>query len=65
MTKKERENPAIINGSRRKRIADGSGTSVQEVNRLMKQFDDMRRMMKMMSNKGNAQRMMRGMPGLR
>lgn len=65
MTKKERENPSVINGSRRKRIADGSGTSVQEVNRLMKQFDDMRRMMKMMSNKGNAQRMMRNMPGMK
>jgi signal recognition particle subunit SRP54 len=65
MTKTERENPALMNGSRRKRIADGSGTSVQEVNRLMKQFDDMRRMMKMMSNKGNAQRMMRNMPGMK
>jgi len=65
MTKAERENPTLMNGSRRKRIAKGSGTSVQEVNKLMKQFDDMRRMMKMMSTKGNAQRMMRKIPGMR
>jgi signal recognition particle subunit SRP54 len=65
MTKAERENPSLMNGSRRKRIADGSGTSVQEVNRLMKQFDDMRRMMKMMSTKGNAQKIMRNMPGMK
>jgi signal recognition particle subunit SRP54 len=53
MTPDERETPAIINGSRRKRIATGSGTNIQEVNRLIKQFDDMRRMMKMMTtNKG-------------
>ncbi|MBK5286086.1 MAG: signal recognition particle protein [Bacteroidia bacterium] len=65
MTKAERENPSLMNGSRRKRIAEGSGSSVQEVNKLMKQFDDMRRMMKMMSNKGNAQRMMRNIPGMR
>jgi signal recognition particle subunit SRP54 len=49
MTPEERENPAVINGSRRKRIATGSGTNIQEVNRLIKQFDDMRRMMKMMT----------------
>jgi signal recognition particle subunit SRP54 len=46
-------NPEIINGSRRKRIADGSGTSIQEVNRLIKQFDDTRKMMKMMTTGGN------------
>lgn len=46
MTPAEREHPEIINGSRRKRIADGSGTSLQEVNRLLKQFDGMRKMMK-------------------
>lgn len=46
MTKKERNNPDILNGSRRKRIAQGSGTSVEEVNRLLKQFDQMKKMMK-------------------
>ena len=50
MTPKEREHPEIINGSRRERIAKGSGTSIQEVNRLMKQFDDMRKMMKSVAN---------------
>jgi signal recognition particle subunit SRP54 len=53
MTPEERETPAIINGSRRKRIATGSGTNIQEVNKLIKQFDDTRRMMKMVTaNKG-------------
>ncbi|MDP4282167.1 MAG: signal recognition particle protein [Bacteroidota bacterium] len=53
MTPQEREDPSVMNGSRRKRIADGSGTSIQEVNRLLKQFDDTRRMMKTMTaNKG-------------
>ncbi len=46
MTKQERENPELIDGSRRKRIAGGSGSSVTEVNKLMKQFEDMRKMMK-------------------
>lgn len=50
MTPKEREHPEIINGSRRDRIAKGSGTSIQEVNRLMKQFDEMRKMMKQVAN---------------
>ncbi len=50
MTPKEREHPEIINGSRRDRIAKGSGTSIQEVNRLLKQFDDMKKMMKTVSN---------------
>lgn len=49
MTKKERETPGIIDGSRKKRIAGGSGTSVQEVNNLIKQFDEMRKMMKKMN----------------
>lgn len=49
MTKEERANPAVINGSRRKRIAKGSGTSVQEVNQLLKQFDQMKKMMKSMN----------------
>ncbi|HSO87009.1 MAG TPA: signal recognition particle protein [Draconibacterium sp.] len=61
MTPKEREEPAIINGSRRKRIAEGSGTNIQEVNRLLKQFDETRKMMKMVSQGKNVQRMMSGM----
>lgn len=53
MTKKERSNPGILDGSRRNRIAKGSGTSLQEVNRLIKQFDETRKMMKMVTkNKG-------------
>ncbi len=56
MTPTERENPTLINGTRRKRIADGSGTDVQEVNRLLKQFDETRRMMKMVSQGNNMQR---------
>jgi len=58
MTPAERSNPVLINGSRRKRIAEGSGTSVQEVNRLLKQFDETRRMMKMVSKSGNAAKLM-------
>lgn len=50
MTKKEKEDPSILNGSRKKRIAKGSGTTIQEVNRLIKQFDEMKKMMKQMSN---------------
>ncbi len=67
MTPGEREQPDIINGSRRKRIAAGSGTSIQEVNRLMKQFEDTRKVMKMMSN-GGAKKMaamMQNMPQMR
>ncbi len=65
MTEEERENPTVMNGSRRKRIAGGSGTSIQEVNKLIKQFNDMRKMMKMMTggNKKNAMRMMNNMKG--
>ena len=54
MTPKERENPDIINGSRKTRIAKGSGTSVQEVNQLLKQFTQMRKMMKTMNKMGGA-----------
>ncbi|EPR26518.1 Signal recognition particle, subunit ffh/srp54 [Geobacillus sp. WSUCF1] len=50
MTKEEKTHPEIINASRKKRIAKGSGTTVQEVNRLLKQFDEMKKMMKMMTN---------------
>ena len=60
MTPAEREKPEIINGSRRKRIADGSGTSVAEVNRLLKQFEDTRKVMKNVMT-GNVSNMMRGM----
>lgn len=52
MTKKERNDPSIINGSRRKRIAAGSGTTIQEVNMLLKQFEEMKKMMKMMADMG-------------
>ncbi|MFW5699339.1 MAG: signal recognition particle protein [Bacteroidota bacterium] len=61
MTPEERTNPQVLNGSRRKRIAGGSGTSVTEVNRLIKQFDETRKMMKMMSSGKNLGRMMSGM----
>ena len=58
MTPSERANPTLLNGSRRKRIADGSGTTVPEVNRLVKQFDETRKMMKMMtSGKGKGAQM--------
>ncbi|NVO02248.1 MAG: signal recognition particle protein [Bacteroidetes bacterium] len=61
MTPYERENPVVLNGSRRKRIAIGSGTNIQEVNRLIKQFEDTRKMMKMMSGGGkNLMKMMKG-----
>ncbi len=64
MTPNEREDPNLMNGTRRKRIADGSGTTIQEVNQLLKQFEEMRKMMKMFSGGGgkNAMRMMRNMP---
>lgn len=58
MTPGERTSPVVLNGSRRKRIASGSGTSVQEVNKLLKQFDETRKMMKMMTKSGNAARLM-------
>ncbi len=57
MTPEERQNPDIINGSRKKRIANGSGTDIQEVNRLVKQFYDTRKMMKMV-NSGKAKGLM-------
>ncbi|TVP52159.1 MAG: signal recognition particle protein [Mongoliibacter sp.] len=56
MTPLERENPDVIDGSRRKRIATGSGRSIQEVNNLMKQFADMRKLMKQMNKMGGAQK---------
>lgn len=65
MTPEERENPALLNGTRRKRIAEGSGTNIQEVNRLIKQFDETRKMMRMVSQGKNLGRMMGNMPGKR
>ena len=64
MTPKERANPSIINASRKKRIGKGSGTSVQEVNQLLKQFDQMSKMMKMMQG-GGGKRMMQAMKNMR
>ena len=68
MTPKERQHPEILNQSRRMRIAKGSGTDIQEVNKLIKQFDQTRKMMKMVSGMGsskmaqmaNAMKAMRG-----
>jgi signal recognition particle subunit SRP54 len=54
MTLKERKNPDLLNGSRRRRIAAGSGTKVEEVNRLIKQYRDMATMMKKMRKLGSA-----------
>lgn len=71
MTPKERANPGIINGQRKNRIAAGAGRNIQEVNKLMKQFEDTKKMMKMMSNPKNMMGMMKqmrnmrgGMPGM-
>ncbi|MGB1110398.1 MAG: signal recognition particle protein [Gammaproteobacteria bacterium] len=62
MTPQERKHPAIINGSRKRRIAGGSGTKVQDINKLLKQFTQMQKMMKKVS-KGGLKNMMRGMKG--
>lgn len=62
MTPEERSNPKIINGTRRKRIADGSGNTIQELNKLLKQFEQTSKMMKMMGNKQNMAKMMKNMP---
>jgi len=64
MTPAERRHPDIIKGSRKKRIALGSGTQVQDVNRLLKQFDQMQRMMKKMTGKGGLRKMMSGMKNM-
>lgn len=61
MTPKERENPSLMNGSRRKRIADGSGTEIQEVNRLLKQFSETSKMMKAVAQGKNLQHLMGNM----
>ena len=61
MTPQERANPEIINGSRRQRIAKGSGTTLQDVNRLLKQFEETRKMMRMATQMKNPMKMMRNM----
>ena len=64
MTIQERQFPRLIKGSRKKRIAAGSGTTIQEVNKLLKQFTQMQKMMKKMSGKGGMKKMMRSMQGM-
>ncbi len=64
MTMKERRIPKIIVGSRKRRIAQGSGTQIQDVNRLLKQFEQMQKMMKKMTKAGGIKQLMRGMGGL-
>jgi len=64
MTPAERRNPDIIKGSRKRRIAAGSGVQIQDVNRLLKQFDQMQRMMKQISGKGGLRKLMSGMKGM-
>ncbi len=63
MTPKERRFPAVIKGSRKRRIAAGSGTQVQDVNRLLKQFTQMQKMMKRMRKRGGMANLMRGTGG--
>ena len=63
MTPKERTNPEILNTSRRQRIAKGSGTNIQEVNKLIKQFDQTRKMMKLVTDKSKMQQMAAMMKG--
>lgn len=63
MTPKERSQPEIMNGSRRQRIAKGSGQTIQEVNKLLKQFEDTRKMMRMMGDKNQMAKLMKNMPG--
>ena len=68
MTPRERRNPSVLNASRRKRIAAGSGTTVQDVNQLIRQFENAKEMMKRMTSQmkgGRAQRMMRRFPGMK
>ena len=64
MTPAERAKPEILKASRKRRIATGAGVSVQEVNRLLNQFEQMQKMMKMMSKGGGLAKMMRGMKGM-
>ena len=64
MTPRERRDPDMLNGSRKRRITEGSGTTIQDLNRLLKQFKQMQKMMKKMGNKGAMQNMMRGIGGM-
>jgi signal recognition particle subunit SRP54 len=64
MTPQERKDPSIINGTRRSRIAKGSGRSISDVNRLLEQFRDMQKMMKKMANSGGGRLGMPQMPGI-
>ena len=64
MTMKERRIPKLIIGSRKRRIAMGSGTQIQDVNRMLKQFDQMQKMMKKLSKAGGLKQMMRGLSGI-
>jgi signal recognition particle subunit SRP54 len=65
MTMKERENPALLNGNRKLRISKGSGRNITEVNQLIKQFEEMKKMMRMMGNKDQMRNMMKNMQGMR
>ena len=64
MTVKEKAFPEMIKGSRKRRIASGSGTEIQDVNRMLKQFKQMQKMMKKMRGKGGMMKMMRSMKGM-
>ena len=64
MTKKERAKPDILNASRRKRIAAGAGVKVEDVNRLVKQYEQMKKMFKQMNSKGGKNKLMRGLGGM-
>ena len=64
MTKKERKNPKVLNASRRRRIAAGAGSTVPEVNRLLKQYQEMSDMMRKVSKLGKKGLMRHGIPGL-
>lgn len=65
MTPAERANPDIMNGSRKKRIAAGSGTQIQDINRLIKQHKQMSKMMKKVTKKGGMSKLMRGMSSMK
>ncbi|MGI9501550.1 MAG: signal recognition particle protein, partial [Geminicoccaceae bacterium] len=64
MTPKERKSPQILHASRKKRIAAGSGTQVQEINKLLKQYQQMQTMMKRMKKAGGMKKLMANMPGM-
>jgi signal recognition particle subunit SRP54 len=63
MTPHERSNPEVLDGKRKLRISKGSGNTIQEVNQFIKQFDEMKKMMKSMQKMSTAGRMIKGMPG--